>query len=62
MSYFEARQKANKHILSLDPARLTDGLDSKDIDEARKFAQRLSAWATAFEDALPRGLRVLRAE
>lgn len=62
VSYFEARQKANKHVLSLDPTRLPDGLDSKDIDEAREFAQRLSAWATAFEAALPRGLRILRAQ
>jgi len=62
VSYFEAKAKANKHLLSLNPARLPDGLDSKDIDGARDFARRLSAWATAFEDALPRGLRVLRAE
>ncbi len=62
VSYFEARAKANKHLFSLDPERLPDGLDSKDIDGAREFARRLAAWATAFEDALPRGLRVLRAE
>jgi len=61
-AYFGAKASTQRALLDLDPTLIPDILKEQDLAGAREFATRLSAWATAFEDALPRGLRVLKAE
>ena len=61
-AYFTARATTHHKLLDLDPATVADTLKDTDLDGARDFAAALVAWGSAFGEALPRGLRLLKAK
>jgi len=61
-AYFTARAATRRKLLDLDPAQVAEVLKETDLDGARAFAADLAAWSSAFGDALPRGLRIIRAK
>ncbi len=61
-AYFTARAATRRKLLELDPAQVAEILKETDLDGARAFAADLAAWSSAFGDALPHGLRIIRAK
>jgi len=61
-AYFTARAATGRKLLETDPVELAESLHDTDLDGARDFATALVAWGSAFGEALPRGLRLLRAK
>ncbi len=60
VQFFNAKAAAQRHLLSLDPTTVRATLQGGDLESARDFLAQLAAWSRAFEDAGPRGLRVVR--